>query len=307
MTNEAKLMSMEEAVRKFVTDGAVIYLGGWAHLYPYSIVFELIRQKKRDLTLVKHSPELMADMLIGAGCVRKLLFGWVGNAGIGSCHAFRRAVEKGIPRSVEIEEYTHFSLGARLKAGAMGIPFLPTKSLIGSDLVKYNQVAMIMTCPFTRENVCVVPAINPDVGLIHVQKADAQGNAQVWGVIGDTKDGAFASNKLVLSAEQIVPTEEIRRDPNRTVVPSFKVSAVVEQPWGAHPSYAQGYYDRDNDFYVDYDKWTREPEGFERFLTEWIYSGTDNSDYLKKLGADRMQRLKPRPFMSSSVNFGLYG
>jgi glutaconate CoA-transferase subunit A len=307
LTDESKLMTMKEAIRKFVPEGSLIYLGGWAHLYPYSIVFELIRQRKKDLTLVKHSPELMADMLIGAGCLKKLLFGWVGNAGISSCHAFRRAIEKNIPRSLEIEEYTHFALGARLKAGAMGIPFLPTKSMAGSDLLKHNSVARIMNCPFTAEDVCVVPAINPDVGLLHVQRADAQGNAQVWGVIGDTRDGAFASKKVVLSAEEIVPTEEIRRDPNRTAVPGFKVDAVVEEPWGAHPSYAQGYYDRDNDFYLDYDNWTKDIEGFERFLDEWIYGIGSKSEYLRKLGVDRILRLKPRSFLSSSVNFGLYG
>lgn len=299
-------MSVKDAIGKFVHDGSVVYLGGWGHLYPYAMVYELVRQKKKDLTLQKHSPEIMADMLIGAGCLKKLVFGWFANPGVGSSNAFRRAVEKGIPRPIEIEEYTHFTLSARLKAGAMGIPFLPVKSLAGSDLLAHNPNSKIVNCPFTAESVCVVPALNPEIGLIHVQKADAEGNGQIWGVIGDIRDGAFACDKVILSAEEIVLTEEIRRDPNRTVVPSFKVVAVVESPWGAHPSYAQGYYDRDNQFYIDYDRWSKDEEMLGKFLDEWIYSVSNQTEYLKKLGVERMLALKPKAYFAPPVNYGLY-
>ncbi|UCH01679.1 MAG: CoA transferase subunit A [Candidatus Bathyarchaeota archaeon] len=306
MRRDNKIVTTEEAIKKFVLNGDTVFLGGFAHLYPYAFVHEMIRQKKENLTLCKHSPELMADMMIGAGVLRKLIFGWFGNPGVGSSHCFRRAVEKEIPQALEIEEYTHFALTTRLKAASMGLPFLPTRSIIGSDLAKYNPNIKFMDCPFSDEKLCVVPAIHPDVAFINVQRADAFGNSQIWGAIGDIREGAFASKKVIVSAEEIVSTEVIRRDPNRTVIPGFLVDVVVEEPWGSHPSYAMGYYDRDNDFYIDYGSRTRTVEGFEEYLNEWIYGVDNRREYIRKLGAEKLLKLKPKSFMSFAVDYGYY-
>ena len=303
---DGKLMSAEEAIRKFVDDGDLVFFGGFGHLYPYALAHEVIRQGKRDLVLCKHSPEIIGDQLVGAGCVRKLIVSWFGNPGVGSAHAFRRAVEKGIPREVELEEYTHFALTAMLRAGAMNIPFIPTRSIIGSDLTKYNEKIKLMKCPFTGELLCLLPALKPDVALIHAQRADELGNVQVWGIIGDIKEGAFASKRVIVSVEEIVPREAILRDPNRTVIPSFKVDAIVEEPWGAHPSYAQGYYDRDNEYYMEYYEKTKTVEGFEAFLEEWVYGVSSRREYVAKLGAERLLKLKPKSYPSLPVDYGYY-
>jgi len=301
-----KLMDAKEAVSKFVTDGSTIFLGGFGHLYPYSLAHEVIRQGKKDLVLCKHSPELAGDQMIGAGLVRKVIFGWFGNPGVGLSNALRRAVEKGVPRKIEVEEHSHFTLTLRLRAGAMNIPFLPTRTVIGSDLEKYNKVFKFMDCPFTGQKLCYVPAINPDVALIHVQRADVEGNSQAWGIVADLKEGAFSSSKVIVSTEDIVPTEMIRRDPNRTVIPGFRVDAVIHEPWGAHPSYAQGYYDRDNEFYFEYDQMTRDVDGMNKFLKEWVFDTETRTGYLKKLGVERLLKLKPKPFPGYAVDYGYY-
>ena len=308
MTTEKnnKIMDAKEAVSKFVTDGSTVFLGGFGHLYPYSLAHEVIRQGKKDLVLCKHSPELAGDQMIGAGLVRKVIFGWFGNPGVGLSNALRRAVEKGVPHRIEVEEHSHFTLTLRLRAGAMNVPFLPTRTVIGSDLEKYNKIFKFMDCPFTGQKLCYVPAINPDVALIHVQRADVEGNSQAWGIVADLKEGAFSSSKVIVSTEDIVPTEMIRRDPNRTVIPSFRVDAVVHEPWGAHPSYAQGYYDRDNEFYFEYDQMTRDVDGMNKFLREWVFDTQTRTGYLKKLGVERLLKLKPKPFPGYAVDYGYY-
>lgn len=303
---EEKLMTAGEAVKKFVRDGGLVFIGGFGHLYPYALAHEVIRQRKRNLTLCKHSPEIIGDQMVGAGCVKKLIVSWFGNPGIGSAHAFRRAVEQGIPHPIELEEYTHFALTVMLKAGAMNVPFIPSRAILGSDLVKHAKRIKIMECPFTGQKLCLLPALNPDVALIHAQRADTEGNVQVWGIVGDIREGAFASKSVVVSVEEIVPQEVIRRDPNRTVIPSFKVDAVIEEPWGAHPSYAQGYYDRDNEYYVMYHNETRTLEGFERFLEEWIYGVSNRREYVKKLGAEKLLKLRPKSYPSLPVDYGHY-
>ena len=299
-------MSAKEAVSKFVADNDMVFLGGFGHLYPYALAHEVIRQGKTDLTLCKHSPEIVGEQLIGAGLIKKLIFSWFGNPAVGSANCFRRAVEKGIPRPLEIEEYTHFSLVLSINAGAMGLPFLPTKAILGSDLEEKNKNVKSLTCPFTGEKLCLVPALKPDIALIHVQRADSEGNCHAWGITADITDGAFASKKVIVSAEEIVPTEVIRRDPNRTLIPSFKVDAVVEEPWGAHPSYAQGYYDRDNDYYIQYDKWSKTQEDFQAFMDEWIYGVKDRREYLHKMGVEILLKLRAKSFMSFPVDYGYY-
>jgi glutaconate CoA-transferase subunit A len=299
-------MSSREATKRFVHDGDSIFFGGFGNLYPFSLAHEVIRQKKRDMTLVKHSPELIADQMIGAGCVKKLVFSWLGNPGIGSSHAFRRAVEQDIPNALELEEYTHASVTGMLKAGAVGIPFLPAKALLGSDYPRYHPRIKFMDSPYTGEKVCLLPALTPDVALIHVQRTDAEGNAQAWGILSDIRDGAFASKRIIVSAEEVVSTEVIRRDPNRTLVPGFMVAAVVHEPWGAHPSSAQGYYDRDNDYYIAYERETRSLQGFQRFLDEWIFGVKSRKEYVSKLGKKKVRALKPRSYKSLPVDYGLY-
>jgi glutaconate CoA-transferase subunit A len=303
---ENKVMTSKDAISKFVDDNDVVFLGGFGHLYPYSLAHEVIRQGKKELTLCKHSPEIVGEQMIGTGLIKKIIFSWFGNPGVGSARCFRRAVEKGIPRSIEVEEYTHFSLNIMIKAGAQGLPFLPSKALFGTNIVDYNKNIKFLDCPFTGEKLCLVPAIKPDVALIHVQRADVYGNSQAWGITADITDGAFASKKVIVSAEEIVPTEVIRRDPNRTVIPSFKVDAVIESPWGAHPSYAQGYYDRDNDYYILYDKWSRTQEDFEKFLDEWVYGVKNRTEYLEKLGVEKILKLKAQSHMSFPVDYGYY-
>ena len=188
--------------------------------------------------------------MIAAGCARKLVFSWAGNPGAGPLYALRRAVEQGLPQPLELEEYSHFGMVARFQAGAARLPFLPLRTFTGSDLPQVNERIREVECPYTGERLATVPALNPDVAIIHVQRADRAGNCQVWGLLGVQKEAAFAASKVIVVAEEIVDEAVIRADPNRTLLPGFIVSAVVHEPWGCHPSFAQGYYDRDNDFYV---------------------------------------------------------
>lgn len=304
--SEEKLMTMKEAVKKFIHDGDTVYMAGFTHLIPFSAGHEIIRQQLKNLTLIRPTPDLIFDQMIAAGCAKKVIFSWAGNPGVGSLHAFRRAVEKGYPNKVEIEEYSHFALISRLFAGAAGIPFIPLNSLKGSDLPKYNPQIKFVKCPYTGQEVCVVPALNPDVAIIHGQRADRNGNIQVWGILGDHKEAAFAAKKVIVSVEEIVDGYVIRSDPNRTLIPSFIVDALIEEPWAAHPSYAQGYYDRDNEFYVEWDRISRDEKSLERYLDEWVYGVENRAEYVKKLGAEKLIKLRPKSFYSVAVNYGWY-
>jgi glutaconate CoA-transferase, subunit A len=302
------LMRASEAVSRFVNDGDTIFVGGFGNLYPFALAHEVIRQRKRDLTLAKHSPELIGDQLIGSGCVKKVIFSWLGNPGIGSSHCFRRAVEQKKPHEIELEEYSHASVTAMLRAGAMGIPFIATKTLIGSDVLKLQSSgrAKTMDCPFTGEKVVVLKALQPNVALIHAQRADEEGNIQAWGIVSDIRDGSFASTKVIASVEELIPSEVSRRDPHRTQVPSFKVDAIIKEPWGAHPSACQGYYDRDNDFFLEYERLTRSIDDFNAYLDKWVYSVKNRSEYLDLLDKDKLEHLSPIPYPSQSVDYGMY-
>ena len=303
---DEKLMSMEEAIRKHVHDGDTIYMAGFTHLIPFAAGHEIIRQRKSNLTLVRLTPDLIYDQMIAAGCVKKLVFSWAGNPGVGPLHAFRRAVEKGFPNPIEIEEYTHFALASRIFAGAIGLPFIPLRSLRGSDLPNYNPNIRFVRSPYSDEEVAVVPPLNPDVAIIHAQRADVEGNIQIWGLICDVREAAFAAKKVIVSVEEIVDEYMIRSDPNKVVIPSFIVDAIIEEPWAAHPSYVQGYYDRDNDFYLEWDKISRDPELLRKYMDEWIYSVQNRREYVGKLGAEKIMKLKPKSFYSVTVNYGLY-
>ena len=304
----ARVMTTKEAVQEIVRDGQLICFGGFTHGIAFAVGHEIIRQRKRHLTVCKETPDLIVDQLLAAACIDKLMFSWAGNPGVGSLHAFRRAVEKEIPHAIAIEEYTHFITGARYLAGASGLPFMPvTAPVLATDLSKHSDVFKTIDCPFTGMKICLVKAINPDVAIIHAQRADREGNTQMWGIVGSNCEIAMASQQVIVSVEEIVDSEIIRRDPNRTVIPGFHVDAVIEEHWGAHPSYTQGYYDRDNQYYMDYEKTTRTPEDHEKFLQEWVFGVCDRGEYLKRLGDERMRALKTKPYLSTPVDYGYFG
>jgi len=299
----SKLMTMKDAIDRFVHDGDTIVIEGFTHLICFAAGHEIIRQRRRDLTLCRLTPDLIYDQLIGAGCVRRLVFSWAGNPGAGPLHALRRAVEQGVPNSIELEEYSHFGMVARLSAGAAKLPFYPLRDYKGSDLPRVNPQIKTVTCPFTGEELAAVPALNPDTAIIHVQRADENGNAHVWGLMGVQKEAAFASRRTIVVAEEIVPESAIRSDPNRTLIPGLIVDAVVHEPFGCHPSYAQGYYDRDNDFYVGWREISQDVEKFNAYLDEWIYGVRDRSEYVERMGA-ALTRLKASERLSDPVNYG---
>ncbi len=299
----SKLIPMKEAIDRFVDDGDSIIIEGFTHLICFAAGHEIIRQRRRELTLCRLTPDLIYDQLIGAGCVRRLVFSWAGNPGAGPLHALRRAVEKGVPNSIELEEYSHFGMVARLAAGAAKLPFYPLRNYLGSDLPRVNPLIRTVTCPFTGEELAAVPALNPDTAIIHVQRADENGNAHVWGLMGVQKEAAFAARKTIVVAEEIVPESVIRSDPNRTLIPGMIVDAVVHEPFGCHPSYAQGYYDRDNDFYVRWREVSQDVEKFNAYLDEWVYGVCDRAEYIERMGS-RIVQLKARDHFCEPVNYG---
>ena len=303
MSAQTKIMAMDEAIRRFVHDGDVIIIEGFTHLICFAAAHEIIRQRRRDLTVCRLTPDLIYDQLIGAGCVRRLVFSWAGNPGVGPLYALRRAVEQGIPNSIELEEYSHYGMVARLTAGAARLPFYPLRNYMGSDLPRVNPLIKTIACPFTGEELAAVPALNPDTAIIHAQRADENGNAQIWGLIGVQKEAAFASRHTIVVAEEIVSESVIRSDPNRTLIPALIVSAVVHEPFGSHPSYAQGFYDRDNDFYVQWREISQNEALFNRFLDEWVYALRDRGEYVRRMGP-HIDRLKARPHYCEPVNYG---
>jgi glutaconate CoA-transferase, subunit A len=299
----SKLTTMADAIGRLVGDGDAIVIEGFTHLICFAAGHEIIRQRKRDLVACRLTPDLVYDQMVGAGCVRKLVFSWAGNPGAGPLYALRRAVEEGIPNRVEIEEYSHFGMVARLAAGAARLPFYPMRNYQGSDLPRVNPKIRTVLCPFTGEELAAVPALEPDVAIVHVQRADDQGNAQIWGLLGVQKEAAFASRRVIVVAEEIVDERVIRSDPNRTLIPGVIVSAVVHEPFGCHPSYAQGFYDRDNEFYVRWRDVSKERSRFDAYLDEWVYGVRDRAEYVSKLDAEA-RRLRARAAFCEPVNYG---
>jgi len=302
-----KVCSMAEAIAEFVKDGDTVYLAGFTHLIPFAAGHEIIRQGRRHLTLCRATPDLIYDQMIAAGCADKLVFGWAGNPGVSPLKSFRRAVEQGIPHRIELEEYSHFGIVAALNAAAMNLPFMPLRSLHGTDIERVNPRIKQIASPYDPEDrVSLVPPLHLDVAIIHVQRADREGNGQIWGIIGEQKEAAFAAKHVILSTEELVDTDVIRRDPNRTVIPGFIVSAVVHEPWGAHPSYAQGYYDRDREFYLEWSEISSTHERTLEYLERWVYGVKDRREYMELLGEETRQRLAVKPMYSSAVNYGAY-
>jgi glutaconate CoA-transferase, subunit A len=302
----SKLMAMREAVARFVRDGDTVVIEGFTHLICFAAGHEIIRQRRRDLVLCRLTPDLIYDQMIAAGCARKLVFSWAGNPGVGSLHAFRRAVEGG-PQSdgarLELEEYSHFGMVARFSAGAARLPFWPLRDYAGTDLPAANDRIRTVTCPYTGERLATVPALNPDVTIVHAQRADADGNAQVWGLLGVQKEAAFASRRVIVVVEELVDTAVVRGDPNRTLIPGLIVDAVVVEPWGAHPSYAQGYYDRDNDFYVRWEGISRDERALGSYLDEYVHGVADRAEYVARQ-PDLAERLTARPMVCAGVSYG---
>ena len=292
---------MRNAVAELVHDGDTVVIEGFTHLICFAAGHEIIRQRRRDLTLCRLTPDLIYDQMIAAGCARKLVFSWAGNPGAGSLHAFRRAVE-GASASLELEEYSHFGMVGRLNAGAARLPFWPMRNYMGTDLPVVNPRIATVECPYTGERLATVPALNPDVTIVHAQRADAQGNTQIWGLLGVQKEAAFASRRVIVVVEELVDESVIRADPNRTLIPGIAVDAVVVEPWGAHPSYAQGYYDRDNEFYVGWEPISRDPAKLAAYLDQYVYGVRDRAEYVELcVGLDR---LRAEPRVCAGVSYG---
>jgi glutaconate CoA-transferase subunit A len=299
----SKLLPLSEAIRRYVHDGDTIVIEGFTHLICFAAAHEIIRQGRRDLVACRLTPDLVYDQLIGAGCVAKLVFSWAGNPGAGPLYALRRAIEQGVPRPLEIEEYSHFGMVGRFTAGASRMPFFPLRDYMGSDLPRANPLIRSVECPYTGESVATVPALNPDIAIVHVQRADLQGNAQIWGLMGVQKEAAFASRNVIVVAEEIVDEAVIRSDPNRTLIPGLIVSAVVHEPFGCHPSYAQGFYDRDNAFYLAWREISKSAERFNAYLDEWVYGVVDRSRYRARM-ARRAGELAAAARLCAPVNYG---
>jgi len=302
----SKVISLETAIREHVPDGAAVVLGtALEALIPFAAAHEIIRQRRRDLTLIGPISDICFDQLITAGCARRVVASWVGNVQHGSGYGFRRAVEQGIPYRIDVEDHSNFTIALGLEAAALGVPYLPTRTLLGSDILARSPRLRLAPCPFTGEPLVLVPALVPDVAILHVQRADAAGNCHVWGPTGVSAVAAKASRRVVVVCEELVEPSVIRSDPNRTLVPGFLVSAVVELPWGAHPSPVQGYYHRDHAVYADYHARSASLEGAQTWLEEWVTGVGDHAGYLARLGRGRLDGLQLRASqLAAPVDFG---
>ena len=263
----AEVTSLHDAIAGLVHDGDSVALEGFTHLIPFAAGHEIVRQGRRDLTLIRMTPDLIYDQMIGMGCARRLVFSWGGNPGVGSLHRLRDAVEKGWPEPLELEEYTHAAMANRYAAGASRLPFGVLRGAKGTDLE-----ARTITCPFTGEELTAVPALRPDVGIVHAQRADRRGNVQLWGIVGIQKEVVLASERSLVTVEEVV--DELEPRPGAIVIPTWAVTAVAEAPRGAHPSYAHSYYDRDNDFYKAWDPIARDRDTFKAWMEEHVLWST---------------------------------
>jgi glutaconate CoA-transferase, subunit A len=302
----SRVTTMADAVRELVRDGDTVAIEGFTHLICFAAGHEIIRQRKRDLTLARLTPDLVYDQMVGAGVARKLIFSWLGNPGVGSLHAVRRRIESADPAPLEVEEYSHFGMVGRYVAGASNLPFFPLRSYFETDLPAANPLIREVRSPYGDEVVYAVPPLRPDVTIVHAQRADANGDTQVWGLLGCQKEAAFAAERVIVVVEELVDESVIRADPNRTIIPGLLVDAVVVEPFGAHPSYAQGYYDRDNRFYLEWEAVSRDPAALDAWLDEWVHGLSCRADYVAKLGAERIESLRPGTAPSGSVEYGDY-
>jgi glutaconate CoA-transferase, subunit A len=303
----SKVTSMQDAVRDLVRDGDTVAIEGFTHLINFAAGHEIIRQRRRDLTLARMTPDVIYDQMIGAGVARKLIFSWMGNPGVGNLHAVRRRVEKADPEPLELEEYSHFGMVSRYMAGAANLPFFPIRSYYESDIPVANPKIVPMRSPYEDgTEVYVVPALRPDVAIVAAQRADDSGDTQIWGLLGCQKEVAFAAKRVIVVVEEVVEESVIRRDPNRTVIPGAIVDAVVEEPFGCHPSFAQGYYDRDNRFYLEWDSIAKQQDTLDAWLDEWVYGTANHREYVEKFGDAYWDALRPEQALSGEVDYGRY-
>ena len=306
-----KVASMRDAVADLVRDGDTVAIEGFTHLISFAAGHEIIRQRRRDLTLARMTPDVIYDQMVAAGVARKLIFSWLGNPGVGGLNAIRRRVEaeavaaSGEP-PLELEEYSHFGMVARYTAGAANLPFFPLRSYFETDLPKANPLIRPVESPYGDGVVYAVPPLKPDVTIVHAQRADAAGNTQVWGLLGCQKEAAFAAERVIVVVEELVDEAVIRADPNRTIIPGLIVDAVVVEPFGAHPSYVQGAYDRDNRFYLDWDPISRDEAATQNWLRDWVYDLDGRAAYVERLGAERIASLIPGSAPSGVVDYGEY-
>ena len=301
----SKVASMHDAVAAIVRDGDTVAIEGFTHLISFAAGHEIIRQGRRDLTLARMTPDVIYDQMVAAGVARKLIFSWLGNPGVGGLNAIRRVTEGPAP-SLELEEYSHFGMVARYTAGAANLPFFPIRSYFETDLPVVNPLIRPIESPYGDGTVYAVPPLKPDVTIVHAQRADANGDTQAWGLLGCQKEAAFAADRVIVVVEELVDEAVIRADPNRTIIPGLIVDAVVVEAFGAHPSYVQGAYDRDNRFYLEWDAITRDEASIQRWLGEWVHGVADRREYVEKLGPERVASLTPGPAPSGSVDYGAY-
>jgi glutaconate CoA-transferase subunit A len=299
----SKVVSLREAVAAHVHDGDTLAIEGFTHLISFAAAHEVIRQGRHDLTLARLTPDLVYDQMVAAGCAARLVFSWLGNPGVGSLHAIRRAIEAG---ELEIEEYSHHGMVARYAAGASRLPFFPLRSYDGTDLAAENPRIRRVASPYDGEEVAVVPPLNPDVTIIHAQRADADGNVQAWGIVGVQREAALAASRVIAVVEELVDVSVTRDDPDRTLLPGSVVDAVCLEPFGAHPSFAQGFYDRDNAFYRDWDAVSRDPARLDAWLDEWVRGLDGRAAYVERMGPDATTALRPASRPSGTVDYGSY-
>lgn len=301
-----KLLTMREAIGRHVPDGGMVLLGAqMEQMIPFAAGHEIMRQGKRDLQLVGPISDILFDQMIGAGCVARVFAAWVGNVSAGVGYCFRRAVEHSQPRRVETVDYSNFTVALALHAGAMGVPFMPTYSTMGSDILLRNGNLREFNSPVDETKMVAVRALRPDVAIINVQRADEQGNAHVWGNLGVAVDGARASRKVIVVAEEIVAPEVIASDPNRTLIQGFTVTAVVHEPYGAHPSPVQGYYGRDHAFFMQYHEQSKTPQDYAQWLDRWVMKTPDRRAYMDLLGACRVEALGVKTHaLAAPADFG---
>jgi len=297
---------MRDAVARFVPDGASVCMGAALEaLIPFAAGHELIRQRRRDLTLIGPISDILFDQLIGAGCARRVIAAWVGNVSAGLGHNYRRAVEQRIPSPLEVLDHSNLTIAFALQAAALGAPYLPARSLLGTDLPRANPTFKEAADPWSGAPLLLVPAIAPDVAILHVQRADEEGHAHVWGTLGVTRPAAFAARRVILVAEEICPRELILSDPGLVLIPTLKVAAVVHQPFGAFPSPVQGHYRRHHDFYHRFHEESRTVEGFARWLAHWVHEVPDWPGFLSRLDAGVLDGLRvTRPLLSAPLDYG---
>lgn len=299
-----KLVNLSTAVEQFIENGSCVALEGFGHLIPFAAGHEIIRQKKRGLTVCRMTPDLLTDQMLAAGVISRLVASFFASGSAGSLYELRRRVEKHDPEPLEIEEYSHYGMVCRYQAAAAGLPFFPLRSYAGGDLPDLNKDIRKVKDPYEGGEIYVVPPLRPDVTVVHAQRADRLGNVQMWGIVGAQQEAAFAAGKVIVTVEEIVDVEVIRADPNRTLIPAHAVDAIVHCPGGAYPSYAQGYYDRDNLFYRDWTEISRDPKKIREWVDKWVHDVPGRQAYMETLDQKRWASLQMEPRMSGRVNYG---